>query len=236
MYVYARVASDANNNRVQTTDYTAPYYSSSHLQWHFRKLFQSSKLKAQSSNVSFQWNMAKQTFELWALSFERAFENVTPDGMGCTSAIICMCMCMCMCMCVCMCVSHVMPTTMSTTTENVCNVMYVYVYVARNANNNQYHNKWLYLYCRSLICCCWLLACTVSHGTYQTNEWVTSHIWMSHVTRMNRWCHTCEWVMSHIWMSHITYLNSWCRTYGWVISHTGMRHVTYLNESCHTYG
>ena len=28
-----------------------------------------SKLKAQSSNVSFHWNVAKETFELWALSF-----------------------------------------------------------------------------------------------------------------------------------------------------------------------
>ena len=52
------------------------------------------KLEAQSSNVSFaafqssnlsfatfQW---KETFELWALSFETAFENVTPSGIGCT--------------------------------------------------------------------------------------------------------------------------------------------------------
>jgi len=43
-----------------------------------------SKLKAQSSNVSFPWNVAKETFELWALSFEIAFENVTPSGIGCT--------------------------------------------------------------------------------------------------------------------------------------------------------
>jgi len=43
-----------------------------------------SKLKSQSSNVSFHWNVAKETFELWALSFETAFENVTPRGIGCT--------------------------------------------------------------------------------------------------------------------------------------------------------
>ena len=42
-----------------------------------------SKLKAHSSNVSFHWNVAKETFELWALSFEIAFENVTPSGIGC---------------------------------------------------------------------------------------------------------------------------------------------------------
>jgi len=37
----------------------------SHLGWHF------SKLKAQSSNVSFHWNVAKETFELGALSFRK---------------------------------------------------------------------------------------------------------------------------------------------------------------------
>jgi len=30
-----------------------------------------SKLKAQSSKVSFHWNVAKETFELWALSFRK---------------------------------------------------------------------------------------------------------------------------------------------------------------------
>jgi len=55
-----------------------------HLGWHFRKSF--SKLKTQSSNVSFHWNVAKETFELWTLSFETgtAFENVTQSGIGST--------------------------------------------------------------------------------------------------------------------------------------------------------
>ena len=35
-----------------------------------------SKLKAQSSKPSFYWNLAKETFELWALSFEIALETV----------------------------------------------------------------------------------------------------------------------------------------------------------------
>jgi len=52
-------------------------YSQSHLGWHFRKL------KAQSSNVSFATFQWKETFELWALSFETAFKNVTPTGIGC---------------------------------------------------------------------------------------------------------------------------------------------------------
>ena len=46
-------------------------------------IFESSKLKAQSSNVSFATFQWKETFELWALSFETAFENVTASGIGC---------------------------------------------------------------------------------------------------------------------------------------------------------
>jgi len=38
------------------------------------------KLKAQSSNVSFHWNVAKETFELWALSFRKWHTG----GIGCT--------------------------------------------------------------------------------------------------------------------------------------------------------
>jgi len=34
-----------------------------------------------------------------------------------------------------------------------------------------------------------------------------SHVWMSHVTRVNESCHTCEWVMSHVWMSHVTQMH-----------------------------
>ena len=45
------------------------------------------KLKAQSSKVSFATLQWKQTFELWALSFETTFENVTPSEIGCTSMI-----------------------------------------------------------------------------------------------------------------------------------------------------
>jgi len=42
-----------------------------------------SRLKAQSSNISFATFQWKETFELWALSFETAFENVIPLGIGC---------------------------------------------------------------------------------------------------------------------------------------------------------
>jgi len=49
---------------------------------------QSSKLKAQRSNVSFATFHWKETFELWVLSFETAFENVTPSGIGCINIYI----------------------------------------------------------------------------------------------------------------------------------------------------
>ena len=45
-------------------------YSRSHLGWHFRMLFQSSKLKA-SMSFFIHWNVTKETFELWALSFRK---------------------------------------------------------------------------------------------------------------------------------------------------------------------
>jgi len=55
-------------------------YSQSHLWCHFRKL-----KKDQSSNVSFATFQWKETFELWALSFETLFKNVTSSGIGCMS-------------------------------------------------------------------------------------------------------------------------------------------------------
>ena len=48
-----------------------------------RKLFQSSKLKAQRSNVSCHSIVAFVMFHLSALSFETEFEHVTPSGIGC---------------------------------------------------------------------------------------------------------------------------------------------------------
>ena len=53
-------------------------YSQSHLGWHFRMLFQSSKLKARSSLFTESWQKRRSSFELWA------FENVIPSGIGCT--------------------------------------------------------------------------------------------------------------------------------------------------------
>jgi len=46
--------------------------------WHFRMLFQSSKLKARTSLFTETWQKRRSSLELWA------FENVTPSGIGCT--------------------------------------------------------------------------------------------------------------------------------------------------------
>jgi len=45
--------------------------------------------------------------------------------------------------------------------------------------------------------------CVMSHTNTEASEWVTPHVWMSHVARMNESCHTYEWVMSHIRMQSL---------------------------------
>ena len=49
------------------------------------------KLYVYISSSRLQEGKNKKTFELWALSFERAFEIVTPSGIGCTSQGLYMC-------------------------------------------------------------------------------------------------------------------------------------------------
>jgi len=81
-----------------------------------------------------------------------------------------------------------------------------------------------------------------------TIEWVTLHVWMSHVTLMNESCHTYEWVMSHVCLSHVTCMtndqvNTLQRinactisqvTHEWVKSHIWMGYFKCMKESCHT--
>jgi len=70
-----------------------------------------------------------------------------------------------------------------------------------------------------------------------------SHIWVNHVSHMNKSCPTYEYVTSHMWMSYVTHINESCPTYEWVMSHIWMCHVkhtnesshTHMNESCHTF-
>jgi len=68
-----------------------------------------------------------------------------------------------------------------------------------------------------------------------TYEWVTSHIWVIHVTLMNESRHTYESFMLHSWMSHVTHMSHSCYTHEWVTSHTWTMHVTQMNESHHAY-
>ena len=68
--------------------------------------------------------------------------------------------------------------------------------------------------------------------------WVTSHMWMSHVTHVNRSWHTyawvtCayEWVNADIWMGHVTHVNGSRDTCEWVTSHMWIDHGTHMRES-----
>ena len=70
-----------------------------------------------------------------------------------------------------------------------------------------------------------------------------SHIWMSHVTHVNKSCHVWtshfayEWVMPYKWMSHVlctshvTHMSESCYTYDYAC-HIHMSHVTHMNGSC----
>jgi len=46
----------------------------------------------------------------------------------------------------------------------------------------------------------------VTHSICRTcyaQEWVMSHMWMSHVAHVNESCRSCEWVISQMWMSQV---------------------------------
>jgi len=65
---------------------------------------------------------------------------------------------------------------------------------------------------------------------YHTRKWVTSHVWMGHVTHLNESCHTSEWVMSHIWLSLVTHMHESWHTSEWVMAHIWMSHGTHRKE------
>jgi len=82
----------------------------------------------------------------------------------------------------------------------------------------------------------------ISHGTHMhesrhAHEWVTAHIWMSHVTtdtHTKSW-HTYEWVTSHK-KTQVSYpANESWHTYEWITAHTWMSHGTLMNASRHTW-
>ena len=71
----------------------------------------------------------------------------------------------------------------------------------------------------------------------------SGHMWMNHVTGINESCRKYEWVTLHIWMSHVTcewvksLIIESCLTYKWVTSHNdkschaSTSHVTHMNET-----
>jgi len=83
-------------------------------------------------------------------------------------------------------------------------------------------------------------------------KWVVSHVYMSHVTRVNvRQEHVWMSPVTHVNPIYVTHMNESCHTcetdschrYEWVIPHVWMSHVTHvkpihvtgMNESYHTY-
>jgi len=83
LYVYIHIYTCIYMNLL-TCSYT---YSPSHLRWHFRKLFQSSKFKARTSLFTETWRMRHSSCEF--LSFETAFKNVSAGGIGCIYMYMC---------------------------------------------------------------------------------------------------------------------------------------------------
>jgi len=77
-------------------------------------------------------------------------------------------------------------------------------------------------------------------GSCNTQEWVKSHIWMSHITHMNQSCrtyerimyHTYESVMPHIWRSHATHIHESRHTYESRVHHSCQICVTWLIYMC----
>ena len=69
--------------------------------------------------------------------------------------------------------------------------------------------------------------CYVHHDSFMSLighasvQWVMTHIWNSHVTRMDASCPKCGWVMPHVCMSSVTCTDE-------------SRHVTRMNKSCNT--
>jgi len=87
--------------------------------------------------------------------------------------------------------------------------------------------------------CAW-----TSHAmTFMSHEWVTSHIWMSHITQMNesysvyftQMNESCR--NSTASFAPIPSVCAWIRhvmkglSRGWVISHACISHITHMNES-----
>jgi len=52
---------------------------------------------------------------------------------------------------------------------------------------------------------------------------------------MNESCHTYAWLTSQIWMRHVTHMHTSCCTYERVTSRKCISHITRMNETCRRY-
>jgi len=69
---------------------------------------------------------------------------------------------------------------------------------------------------------------TITNESWHTNEWVMSHIWMSHVTHMNESRHAPVLPLD---ASATQLLYEWGQTW---MTHIRLSHGTHMTESCHT--
>ena len=88
------------------------------------------------------------------------------------------------------------------------------------------------------VTCTWMGQATlVMDESWYVYRWVMSHMWMSHVARVNESCHTCEWVMSHTMNESCHTCDQSCHTHEREMScvwHTGLWHThNPTNEDYH---
>ena len=84
-----------------------------------------------------------------------------------------------------------------------------------------------YMHEWSSICMSEILYAWVKYTWVKFQTWVVLHLWMSHISNMDKSCSTHKWVMSRIWISHVPHIDESCPTYGWFTSHvsqSGQQH------------
>jgi len=137
-----------------------------------------------------------------------------------------------------LCMSHV--TRMNESMNESCHIYEWIVYTPQRHRTEQFPKPWkgLIAWSDSFIC-----VMRLNLYIYECRDSLLRVTWLvrvRHASELSKAlkgesCHTYEWVMSHVWMSHVTRINESCHTYGWVMSHVLMSHVTRMDESCHTY-
>ena len=137
--------------------------------------------------------------------------------------------------------SHVWRSHVTRVKESCHTFEWVMSYMTRDGT--LYIHIYIYIYICVCVCVCIYIVYTWREtGLYHLphippSKRAKSYLRMSRVTTiLNESCHPHEQVVSHIWMSHVTHMNKSCYAYEWVMSQTyWMSRVTHTNESCHTH-